>query len=79
MKVTMSGKKGNEVTFVLQGATPAFANALRRIMISEVPAMAIESVDFHENDSVLFDEVIAHRLGLIPLSFEPGKFNFRKS
>ena len=79
MKVTMSGKKGSEVTFVLQGATPAFANALRRIMISEIPTMAIETVDFHENDSVLFDEVIAHRLGLIPLSFDPGKFNPRKS
>ncbi len=77
MKVNLVGKKGNNVTFLLQGATPAFANALRRIMVSEVPTMAVDSVDFHENDSVLFDEVIAHRLGLIPISFDPDKFNLR--
>jgi DNA-directed RNA polymerase subunit D len=79
MKVNVVGKKGNLVTFVLQGATPAFANALRRIMVSEVPTVAVESVDFHENDSVLFDEVIAHRLGLIPISFDPDTFNARDS
>jgi DNA-directed RNA polymerase subunit D len=79
MKVNLSGKKGNKLTFVLQGATPAFANALRRIMVSEVPTLAIDSVDFHENDSVLFDEVIAHRVGLLPIAFDPDKFNFRAS
>lgn len=79
MKVSLSGKRGNRMTFVLQGSTPAFANALRRIMISEVPTMAIDVVEFHDNGSVLFDEIIAHRLGLIPVSFNPDKFNFKKS
>ncbi len=79
MKVNLAEKKGNSIAFVLQGATPAFANALRRIMVSEIQTMAIDSVDFHENDSVLFDEVVAHRLGLIPISFEPDKFNPRSS
>jgi DNA-directed RNA polymerase subunit D len=79
MKVNLVGKKGSSITFVLQGATPAFANALRRIMVSEIPTMAVDTVDFHENDSVLFDEVIAHRLGLIPISFEPDKFNHKSA
>jgi DNA-directed RNA polymerase subunit D len=75
MKITLSGRKGDKATMVIQGVTPAFANALRRIMISEVPTMAIDTVEFHENDSVLFDETISHRLGLIPLSADPEKFN----
>jgi len=79
MKVNVAERKGNRITFVLQGATPAFANALRRIMVSEIPTMAVDSVEFHENDSVLFDEVVAHRIGLIPISFDPDKFNARSS
>jgi DNA-directed RNA polymerase subunit D len=45
-------------------------------MISEIPTMAVQWIDVHNNTSVLFDEIIAHRVGLIPLKFEPDKFNF---
>lgn len=75
MKVQILKKTGNTLVFVIDGATPAFANALRRIMISEVPTMSVEWVDFHQNTSVLFDEIVAHRLGLIPLTFDQTKFN----
>jgi len=61
-------KKTGRVTFLLKGSTPAFANALRRIMIDSVPSMAIEDVEFAKNSSALYDEVLAHRLGLIPLT-----------
>ncbi len=77
MKVQVLRKKGDTLVFVLDGVTPAFANALRRIMISEVPTLAIEWVDFHENGSILFDEMVAHRLGLIPLIFDPRKLNLK--
>jgi DNA-directed RNA polymerase subunit D len=53
--------------FLLKGTNHAYANALRRTMLAEVPAMAIEDVIIIENTSVLYDETIAHRLGLIPL------------
>jgi DNA-directed RNA polymerase subunit D len=58
----------NTLTFTLKDSSPAFANALRRIMMAEIPTMAIEDVDVYENTSSLFDEFIAHRLGLIPLT-----------
>lgn len=54
--------------FTLAGATPAFANALRRAMISDVPTLAIEHVRIYDNTSALFDEMLAHRLGLIPIT-----------
>lgn len=75
MNVRVLDKKESKITFVLDGATPAFANALRRIMVSEVQTLAIDTVSFHENGSVLFDEVIAHRLGMVPFSFNYKDYN----
>jgi DNA-directed RNA polymerase subunit D len=60
-------EKDNVLRFLLKGTNHAYANALRRAMIAEVAVMAIEDVIIIENTSVLYDEVIAHRLGLIPL------------
>ena len=52
----------------IKGVDRVYANALRRFAISEVPCMAIEDVVVQQNSSVLYDEILAHRLGLIPLS-----------
>ena len=77
MKIHVLNKTDNELKFLIEDSNPQFANALRRIMISEVPILAIDSADFSTNDSVLYNEVIVHRLGLIPLVFDPKKFHFK--
>ena len=51
----------------LEGIDRSYANAIRRFCISEVPAMAIDDIVILENSSVLYDEILAHRLGMIPL------------
>lgn len=60
-------KKNNQLSFVLKESTESFANVLRRFATDEVPTLAIEEVEFHDNSSALYDEIIAHRLGLIPI------------
>lgn len=55
------------------------ANSLRRIMLSEVPSMAIEKVLVYNNTSIIQDEVLAHRLGLVPLKADPRLFEYRLS
>lgn len=75
MDIKIIDRTDEKINFLLEGVTPEFANLLRRIMIGEVPTMAIEWVDFHKNSSVLWDEIIAHRLGLVPLTFNPKFYN----
>ena len=68
MDIKLLSKELETLRFVLSDVSPAFANALRRIMISEVPVMAIDDVMILENNAVMYDEILAHRLGLIPVA-----------
>ncbi|WP_227376097.1 DNA-directed RNA polymerase subunit D [Haladaptatus halobius] len=63
-----------EARFLVRNVTPAFANGIRRAMIADVPTLSIDTLRVIENSSVMFDEQIALRLGLVPLTTPPGEF-----
>lgn len=91
MKIEIVEMEDTKAKLILRDASPALANALRRTMIRDIPKMAIDEVDFHlgsimgddsdkEYESVtsLFDEVIASRIGLIPIPTDYQQFTFRE-
>ncbi|MBN2454792.1 DNA-directed RNA polymerase subunit D [Candidatus Woesearchaeota archaeon] len=75
IQLLSSDKKKNKMSFILKGADPAFANAIRRCAIEEVQTMAIDDVEFRKNSSAFYDEMIAHRLGLVTLTTDLKTYN----
>jgi hypothetical protein len=71
LQVKIHSLSDSTTEFDLVGLDSSLANALRRIMIAEVPTIAIEDVYVYTNTSIVQDEVLAHRLGMIPLNIEP--------
>jgi len=63
-----------EARFLVRGITPAFANGIRRAMVADVPTFSIDTIRVIENSSVMFDEQIGLRLGLVPLTTDLDDF-----
>ena len=70
MSLNIISQNEQKVSVKLKGIPLQYANALRRICLNGVPIYAIDTVDMIMNSSVMADEGIAHRLGLIPLKTE---------
>jgi len=75
MEIKILKKEKNKLVFTIREISPAIANTLRRIMSVETPTLAIRTVEFIKNMSPLYDEIIAHRLGLIPLKTDLKSYN----
>jgi len=67
IEILEKDEKNNAVSFLIKNSAPYFVNAIRRIIVEEVPTLAIEDVEFRDNSSALYDEMIALRLGLLPI------------
>ncbi len=75
MKIQILEKNNISLRLLIEGTNAAFMNALRRIILSEVPTMAVDDVVIIENSSLLQDEFLAHRIGLIPLKTDLDTYN----
>lgn len=71
--------KGNKAEIRLEGSDVYFVNLLRRVMLAELPKLAIDDVIIYDNTSPLFDEIIAHRLALIPIPTDLSLLTYRTS
>jgi DNA-directed RNA polymerases I and III subunit RPAC1 len=78
LKIQFHESKPFDSSFSIIGINAAIANAFRRILIAEVPTIAIENVYVNNNTSVIQDEVLAQRLGLIPLKGHRDGLDFMK-
>lgn len=91
MKIDTRELSERKARLIISDSNPTLANALRRVLIADVPKMAIEDVEFHlgtiagregdeneyESTTPLFDEIIAHRLGLVPIPTDLSLYNYR--
>jgi DNA-directed RNA polymerase subunit D len=74
MKLSKVKAKGNQLDVAMNDSQDWYVNTLRRLFISEVPTMAIEYIEIVKNDSILYDEMLTHRLGLIPLTTDLASY-----
>jgi len=74
LKIKILNMEGNRIQFIVEDVPLQFINSIRRTCIAEVPTMAIDDVIFLDNTSALYDEIIAHRLGLIPLTTDLERY-----
>lgn len=77
MEIAVLESTPTRVRLLVKDAPLALVNAVRRIALSEVPVMAVDEVIFLENNTAMYDEIIAHRLGLVPLTSERALEKYR--
>ncbi len=71
-------RKKNKLSFFLKENDEVFANTLRRLILEEVPTLAVEDLEIKENNSALYDEMLALRLGLIPIKTDLKSYNLKE-
>jgi len=77
MKVDIKELKPKKAVIRIEDTSTYFVNSLRRIMLADLPKLAVENVVIYDNTSALFDEIVAHRLGLVPIPTDLSLLNFK--
>ncbi|KJP85865.1 hypothetical protein AK88_04513 [Plasmodium fragile] len=78
LEMKMHKNEENLLILEIKNLNVSIANALRRIMLAEVPTIAIEKVNIFQNTGIIADEMLCHRLGLIPFKFDADLINFKE-
>jgi DNA-directed RNA polymerase subunit D len=78
MKIKVSDMKPKKAVIEFEDSDPYFVNSIRRVMLAELPKLAIDDVVIYDNTSALFDEIISHRLGLVPIPTDLDLLSFRQ-
>lgn len=79
MNVEILEKTENILKVIIKDIDEVVANTIRRTITSEVPVLAVKTVTFIKNESAMYDEILAHRIGLIPIKMESGTFKLPES
>jgi DNA-directed RNA polymerase subunit D len=79
MKASKITSNKEKLVFLLEGCTDTFANTIRRMILEEVPTLAIEDVEIKDNNTALYDEMLALRLGLIPIKTDLTSYRLPKN
>lgn len=67
-------KKNYKIVFMIKGSDEVFANTIRRLILEEVPVLAVEDLEIKSNSSALYDEMLALRLGLTPIKTDLSSY-----
>jgi len=78
MQLVSAEQEGNVARIVVSKTTPAMMNALRRTIINEVPVLAVHTIDFRTQTSALYDEMLAHRIGLNPITTDYSTYDYEE-
>lgn len=78
LKKIKEERKNNKLSFVIMGSDEVFANILRRLIMEEVPTLAVEDLEIKENNSALYDEMLGLRLGLIPIKTDLKSYELKE-
>jgi len=77
MKIDIKEIKPKKAVLKIEDTKPYFVNSIRRIMLAELPKLAIDNVIIYDNTSALFDEIISHRLGFVPVPTDLSLLTFK--
>jgi DNA-directed RNA polymerase subunit D len=77
MKINVLELKSKKAVIKIEETNPYFVNSIRRVMLSDLPKLAVDNVVIYDNTSALFDEIISHRLALVPIPTDLSLLTFK--